>query len=211
MDCQMPGMDGYETTRILRESGYTSDRLPIVAMTAAALAEDRERSIAAGMDDHLSKPVLEDPLLAVLARWLPHQTVVAPPPVAPIVATHPESAEAEAVRPLFDTDTVRRTRELMEEVPGSWESLVESFVSHGEETLLRLGEALASAESDDVKRIAHNMKGSSAMIGAERLAAWCADLEQAASSRRTLLCSDLATRIRQEFDTVCRALAAGDF
>ena len=211
MDCQMPGMDGYETTRILRASGYTPERLPIVAMTAAALAEDRERSISAGMDDHLSKPVLEDALLTVLARWLPHQAVVAPPTAAAAPATQPESTASEPVRPLFDTDTVRRTRELMDEIPGSWNSLVESFVSHGEETLVRLGDALAAAQCDDVKRIAHNMKGSSAMIGAVRLSAWCADLEQAAGNHRTLLCGDLASRIREEFGTVSRALEAGDF
>ncbi|MFN7916271.1 MAG: PAS domain S-box protein [Vicinamibacterales bacterium] len=211
MDCQMPGMDGYEATRTLRELGYTSDRLPIVAMTAAALNEDRERSLASGMDDHLSKPVLEDPLIAVLARWLPHQAVREPALVQAAERPAAQGPSLDAHRPLFDTETVRRTRELMEEIPGSWASLVESFVSHGEDTLIRLGDALAADRHDDIKRIAHNMKGSSAMIGAVRLAGWCADLEQAAASQRTLLCGELATRVREEFGTVSRALAAGDF
>ncbi len=209
MDCQMPGIDGYDTTRALRGRGFTSERLPVIAMTAAALAEDRERSLAAGMNDHLSKPVLEDALLEVLARWLPHGSASPAPseePDAEVEAAIPESSA-----PLFDLETVRRTRELMDEIPGSWDSLVESFVSHGEETLTRLTAALADARSDDVKRIAHNMKGSSAMIGAVRLAAWCADLEQAAAARRTMLSGQLALRIREEFDIVSRALAAGDF
>ena len=84
MDCQMPDMDGYEATARLRAMGYTADTLPIVALTAGALAEDRVRSLDAGMNDHLSKPLLEDPLLAVLARWLPHTGVDdRPTPAAP--------------------------------------------------------------------------------------------------------------------------------
>ena len=72
MDCHMPGMDGYEATRQIRqhERGGTH-RLPILALTAAALAEDREKCLAAGMDDHLSKPASLPQLGEALSRWLP--------------------------------------------------------------------------------------------------------------------------------------------
>ncbi len=80
MDCQMPEMDGFEATRLirsreenLRQTGGNPSRLPIVAMTANALQEDRDRCQAVGMDDFLSKPIMSKSLATVLNRWLPHE------------------------------------------------------------------------------------------------------------------------------------------
>jgi two-component system, sensor histidine kinase and response regulator len=70
MDCQMPELDGYAATAQIRAAEPSGRRLPIVAMTAAAMHGDRERCLEAGMDDYLTKPITRDRLLAVLARWL---------------------------------------------------------------------------------------------------------------------------------------------
>src|SRR5205085_11466229 len=71
MDVQMPGMDGLETTRVLREMERGGRRVPIIAVTARAMQGDRDRCIAAGMDDYLAKPIHPVELLAMLKRYLP--------------------------------------------------------------------------------------------------------------------------------------------
>ena len=69
MDCQMPVMDGYTATRALRKEKGLQD-LPVIAMTANAMIGDREAALAAGMNDHITKPIVIDEMLATLARWL---------------------------------------------------------------------------------------------------------------------------------------------
>ncbi len=69
MDCQMPVMDGYQATQAIRAGEGDGARVPIIAMTANALAEDRDRCVAAGMDDHLAKPITRASLERALSLW----------------------------------------------------------------------------------------------------------------------------------------------
>jgi len=75
MDCRMPEMDGYEATRKIRAAQTPAQRrqLPILALTADSLQEDRERCLSAGMDDHLSKPIQPEELVQALSLWLPRR------------------------------------------------------------------------------------------------------------------------------------------
>lgn len=71
MDCQLPGLDGYEVTRRWRQREMGGRRVPIVAITAHAMRGEREKCLAAGMDDHIAKPFRLDQLAATVERWLP--------------------------------------------------------------------------------------------------------------------------------------------
>jgi PAS domain S-box-containing protein len=207
MDCQMPEMDGFEATREARRRGFTSEVLPIIAMTARALPEDRRLSLEAGMDDHLSKPILEDALLGMLLKWVhPGARVAAAPtaaaaPAATVTAAQPDGA--------FDVERVLRTRELMADLPGAWEEIVETFVTQGGQTLDGMAAACTSGHLEVVRRLAHSLKGSAGMIGAVRLSGWCAEVEADARQQRAAQLSDMVARLRTEFDEVARMLRAG--
>jgi CheY-like chemotaxis protein len=165
MDCQMPEMDGYEATGAIRAAEAGRDeRLTVVAMTAHALKGDRERCLAAGMDDYLSKPLRPRELDAVLERWLgaAPQSPAAPP------------AEATGAEALVDETRMRVFRD---DYPEIVEQLVDLFVDSTPPLLEELREALAAGDAEAARRAAHKLKGSCQNIGARRLAGLAAGIE----------------------------------
>ena len=157
MDVQMPELDGYETTRRMREGDDGDRRIPIIAMTAGALESDREAALEAGMDDYLAKPLRPDQLDAVLERWLG----------AP--------AEPTPAEPMFDDSRIRNFRE---NYPDIVERLVALFADSTPPLLDQLGEAARERDDDQVRKLAHKLKSSCDNVGATRMAALCRTLEQ---------------------------------
>ncbi len=193
MDCQMPEMDGYEATAALREreeSRPPGERLTVVAMTANAMKGDRERCLAAGMDDYLAKPLRPEELDAVLERWL--HTPAAPAPVEP----EPEPASMALV-------DEARARVFREDYPEIVDQLIELFEDSTPPLLRELREGVAAGDAETVRRAAHKLKGSCQNIGASGMAAQVAELERAATAAPEQL-EDLEVA----FEATCDALRA---
>ncbi|MBX7219005.1 MAG: response regulator [Blastocatellia bacterium] len=175
MDCQMPVMDGFETTGTIRERETGTDRhIPIVALTASAMPGDREQCLAAGMDDYISKPFKPEAFADMLHRWAQHRQ---PQPVAHAAAPVP-SLELEPeteIQTLEPTPVIEETAfEQIEYLANGDDSFVVSILNSfykGMIDSLQLAQnSLAANDRDQLRRAAHKMKGNAYSVGAARIA-----------------------------------------
>ncbi|HEY0747525.1 MAG TPA: PAS domain-containing protein [Steroidobacteraceae bacterium] len=179
MDCQMPVMDGFTATRCIREKELSSQarRLPIIALTANVMSEDRQNCIAAGMDAHLGKPIEPAQLIESLSRFL---------------KAHPSAAavDREALRELTggDSDFERE--------------LAQTFVSSGDQCLAEIIEALKVSDYDTVRKRAHSLKGASANIHAEELSRAASSLEKAVVENSIPAIGDLVAELGEKLAAV---------
>ncbi|MBY0454673.1 MAG: PAS domain S-box protein [Burkholderiaceae bacterium] len=176
MDCQMPIMDGFEATATIRRAEQNTaamKHLPIIAMTANAMQGDRERCIAAGMDDYISKPISPEALGQVLEQWVGHK-------VTTITDTSPKMQNTpEQNKDLID---FKRLEEYFGDDPETIFELLKIFLSSTSLLLKKLPPAIAERETKAVMSIAHEVKGSCSNIGIETMATLAAELERAASN-----------------------------
>ncbi len=171
MDCQMPELDGYAATRAIREREQRRPgrHLVIIALTANALAGDRERCLAAGMDDYLSKPLRVEDLDAVLHRHFPGAEPAAEPPVGVSAALR---AAVDALR-----------RNLGED---GFQQIAAAVRDEFPQLLADLRQALRQRDRPRLAKLAHSLKGSAANLELEALCAACLALEQAAKADQSI-------------------------
>jgi CheY-like chemotaxis protein/HPt (histidine-containing phosphotransfer) domain-containing protein len=180
MDCQMPVMDGYSATREWRDREVlekSSQRLPIVAMTANAMAGDRQRCLDAGMDDYLSKPVSREQLENCLQRWLPGRASFSPREVPepaaakPLASLDPVSiatarSGAPAVFPVLDHGMLDELHEIAGDETAR---IISLFLEDAPRLIAQLESASTAPDLDTMRDAAHTLKSSSANVGAMAL------------------------------------------
>ncbi len=171
MDMQMPEMDGLAATRALRETGYT---LPIIAMTANAMKSDLETCLAAGMNDHVTKPIERKALLQSLRRWLP----LRPPSSEGASAAPSTAAPAADVLALEGIDVSGALRRLGLEYEALKRLLIRFADTQGP-TLDALRSAVAAGDAATAARHAHAIAGASGNLGADALRAAAKAIERA--------------------------------
>jgi PAS domain S-box-containing protein len=191
MDCQMPVMDGFEASREIRRREQDGQHVPIVALTANALASDRSNCLAAGMDEHLPKPLELTKLEACFARYLAGRSFVARTP-----------AQEKAAPAATDTDApvdLRALRELVGNDDDFQRELVRTFIASGDTTLAQIVEALAANDFATLRKSAHSLKGASANIRAQALSLAAKNLEAHAAGQNGEACRAQLEPLRAQY------------
>lgn len=232
MDCQMPEVDGFDATKLIREreasrpmdspgrSGHRA-RMPIVALTAHALAGDREQCLKAGMDDYLTKPFTQEQMKTLLARWLPEAAVVvttAHPPVegphgrvkketkASSIAVAPSAGSGHSEPRCDHVDHRAWDQILTIQRPGQPDvlaRLLELFLKDAGEQADTIRRAVANRDANLLFQTAHSLKSKSGALGALALSTICKSLEQCGRGKKLSDAPALVTQLEQEFEAVC--------
>ncbi len=220
MDCQMPVMDGFTASGSIRKqeqvAGHTR-RLPIIALTALAVEGDRQRCLAAGMDDYLTKPFTQGQLKDILNRWLgrtevsllqrdPGSTSAEAAPVRSALTIQAEQIESTGVVDYGAWQPIRMLKRPGHPDPLS--KLLARYLEDSRQLIDQLRHAIESNDPAVLQAVAHRLKSSSATLGALTVAARCKELEALGRDHRIEGAPDRFRQLERDFDAVCSVFQA---
>jgi two-component system, sensor histidine kinase and response regulator len=209
MDCQMPGMDGFEATGHIRRieaarpavgTDGARHRTPVIALTANALSGDRERCIAAGMDDHLGKPFRRAQLRATMARWVDAQAIDGRARLTTASSEIREPAVIDRKALLEQLQIGGRTR------PALAAKVIGVFIADTPATLREMAHGLACGDRQAVERAVHTIKSSSASVGAVALSELAGIAEGQARNGLLDAVRQRVNEINRQFDSAAQQL-----
>lgn len=200
MDCEMPGLDGYTATKIVRETVSAYQFIPIIAMTAYALSDDRQKCLSAGMSDYISKPVNLYDLGRLLRKWLKKADDFEQDEgfEQKTETEKSGSSSSSSYNVLIDHKTIDNLRDI-----GDEELLIDLFELFSETASSLIGKmktALVEADADAIKIAAHTLRGSAGNIGASSMQAMATHLEIFGKSKQIEPVLPLLTRLEIDFD-----------
>jgi signal transduction histidine kinase/CheY-like chemotaxis protein/HPt (histidine-containing phosphotransfer) domain-containing protein len=195
MDCQMPIMDGMTATAEIRrrEQSSSAGRVPVIALTANAMEGDRERCLASGMDDFLSKPFTQQQLATLLRRWLAMRTL-----------PEPERRDLSRV-PLIDAGVLRNITALAK--PALLNSMIDLYLQHSPVLIGEIETAAANMHAEALSQAVHTLKSSTSNLGGARLAMVAKECEVLIRDGGITQTASVVSRIRREYQEFCAALS----
>jgi CheY-like chemotaxis protein len=211
MDVQMPEMDGLEATRVIRERQREKSQFPtykgsiiIIAMTASAMPGDRDKCIAAGMDDYIAKPVRPEDIRAIVERWA---TAKAHAPTASQTetATGLNDVGFESQQPPVEME---RLLDFSDGSVDNLRELVTLYLKQTEEQLEQLAAAAEAGSAAEVRRLAHSCAGASATCGMVRIVPLLRELERQGDEKKLVNAVELCRQSRHEFGCIREFLEA---
>jgi two-component system, sensor histidine kinase and response regulator len=188
MDCQMPEVDGYTATKVIRRRDADKRRTPIIALTAHALEGDREKCLRAGMDDYLTKPLRLRTLQTLVGRI---------PGLAPGNDAPPQQPDS-----FFDPAPLREIGD-----PETEAALAVMFLDQAAERIPALQAAIDGQDAERVHRLAHGLKGSAATVGAVRMSELSRDLCELAAGGVTATAAEIHTELAEALSATSTALS----
>lgn len=208
MDCQMPEMDGFEATIAIRrheQEKNAGNRTPIIALTGNVIQDIREQCQEAGMDDYLSKPFTISELQEKLGDWIKPIAIKAPKSPQKNTASQgtqqPVASYSEEDEPaVLDLSKLSILKELdVEGEPSIVDQVISSYLSDTEPLIFTLGETFESGNLEQLQRIAHSLKSSSANVGAMIVSELSKTLEINCKKKHLDNTIELINRIKTEF------------
>ena len=216
MDVMMPEMGGIEATQAIRERQEQPAQFPnckssiiIVAMTASAMQGDREKCLAAGMDDYLAKPVRLEDVRAIVEKWGPAagktvETTAAPTGTQDMPVANPLPQASSTATPAEEEAPVEMER-LLDFTNGDPESLRELVTLYLEQTTTQIEQLSAAVQAGDaaeVRRVAHSCAGASATCGMRRLVPLLRELERQGYEQKLTSAAELSRQVGNEFECI---------
>jgi len=174
MDCQMPELDGYGAAREIRRREAGGRHVPLIAVTAHAFEGEREKALAAGMDDYVTKPISGAVLGEVIQRWWPKSISREPESGERLTSAEGEAPAAAPQARALDP-SVRRSS-----------AVAKIFLKHVPDQISSIGQALAANDADTLRAAAHKLKGSCLAVGVPRMAELCGALESGGGEPQAL-------------------------
>ena len=204
MDVQMPVMDGFTATARIREQPRFKD-LPVLAMTANATVEDREKALLAGMNDHIAKPINPRTLYSALLKWIEHKqrdlSGLSVLDVADMAGLDGLTSELPGINTEVGVARVGGNTRF-------YHRLLNSFVQNNAATIQTIETSFGAGDLDAAVRLAHTLKGVAGNIGAETLQASAADLEIALNDAPGHLPAELMRQVEEDLDQVVQGICA---